>query len=239
MKTPSIYIVEDEALIADHIAHCLRENGYQIAGISASAGEALIEIEKKQPDLILLDIQLQGALDGIDLAHQLRHTFSIPYIFLTSNSDTRTLERLKLTEPAGYISKPYQARDLASNISIALYKSTRQEPKTTPRPEQEDFFFIKDKHALVKVHFPEILFAEAMDNYTRLVTADKKHVLSSTLKTVGEKLEGHGFIRTHRSYLVNLKLVDQILPRSVWVKGHEIPLTESARKQLMDLISTL
>lgn len=243
----SLYIIEDEALIADHIAMCLEEAGYGIAGITEDGETALKEVEALRPDLCLLDIHLESALDGVDVAHGLNR-LGIPFIYVTSNADPKTLARVKLTEPAGFILKPYTPEDLHANVMIALYKLQQMEkqaasktevPLTDQKPEiAEDSFFVKEKHELIRVRYQAVLYAQAMDNYTRLHTLDGKFVLSQTLKSVETKLEAHGFLRVHRSYLVNLRYVDLIGPRHLRIGKEELPVSERQRQALLDRIRT-
>ena len=117
-----IYIVEDEPLIAETIKTALEKEGYTILGMTDNAKEALFDIQEMQPDLVLLDITLDGAMDGIEMITHLKKKKEIPFIYLTSHSDDITLERAKQTEPSGYIVKPFNEKNLKSNIELALYK---------------------------------------------------------------------------------------------------------------------
>lgn len=248
MNKARIFILEDEALIADHIAICLEDLGYSIAGIADNGVEALDAIAETQPDLCLIDINLDGDLDGVDVAQEIRRRFEIPFIFVTSNTDRRTLARVQRTEPAGFIVKPYTPEDLASNVGIALYKAhhaasapSQETPVSLPtaaQPPLEDSFFVKEKHELIRIRYADILYVEAMDNYARLHTQKGKFVLSQTLKSVDARLEGQGFLRVHRSYIVNLRYVDLIAPRHVLIGATEIPVSESQRAGLLELIRT-
>ncbi len=118
----SILIVEDELIVAHSIQLRLEQRGYQIAGIAKSGEEALELIVDTEPGLILMDIRLSGRIDGIDTAEQIGRDHSIPVIFLTAYSDDETLARAKITEPFGYIIKPFETRELVNNIEIALYR---------------------------------------------------------------------------------------------------------------------
>lgn len=240
MNPARIFILEDEALIADHIALCLEDLGYAIAGIADNGTEALEAIATSQPDLCLIDIHLDGDLDGVDVAQEIRARFQIPFVFVTSNTDRRTLARVQRTEPAGFIVKPYTPENLAANIGIAIFKAQSLTP--TPvnpdsvAPELEDSFFVKEKHELIRVRYSDILYAEAMDNYTRLHTANNKFVLSQTLKSVTSRLEQQGFLRVHRSFVVGLRHIDLIAPRHVLIGETEIPVSETQRTRLMEQI---
>jgi PAS domain S-box-containing protein len=119
---PAVFIVEDDSIVADDIRDALVHLGYTVAGTARSGESALEQIGMVHPDLILMDIHLDGKLDGIETAARIRESRDIPVVYLTAHSDTEVLERAKATEPYGYILKPYEDRDLKSTIEIALYK---------------------------------------------------------------------------------------------------------------------
>lgn len=122
MGVPQILICEDEAVVAMGIESKLQNLGYQVVETAVSGEEAVQKAELTMPDLVLMDIVLQGEMDGIQAADQIRTQFDIPVIFLTAYSDDKTMERAKITEPFGYLIKPFQDRELHSAIEIALYK---------------------------------------------------------------------------------------------------------------------
>lgn len=122
MKTKQILVVEDERIVADDIQMTLQRLGYSVCGIAFSGEEALIKIENIRPDLVLMDIVLEGQMDGIEAAAVIRSHFDIPVVYLTAYGDRKLLDRAKETEPFGYIIKPFEERELHSTIEIALYK---------------------------------------------------------------------------------------------------------------------
>lgn len=117
-----VLIVEDEAIVACDIERRLLKAGYAVPGIAASGDEALAKVEQTAPDLVLMDIHLQGASDGIAVAAEVRNRFQLPVVFLTAYADKATLERAKATEPFSYLVKPISHVNLANTIEIALYK---------------------------------------------------------------------------------------------------------------------
>lgn len=233
-----IYIVEDEPIIAETIQTALSKEGYEIAGMSDNAKEALFDIEQLQPDIILLDINLEGTIDGIELAGFIRKKFAIPFIFLTSYSDDQTLERVKEQDPAGYIVKPFNERNLKTSIELALHKS-KQKITETLTSADDDSIFIKVKNELLRVDFKDILFIEAFDNYCFVVTARQKHLVSFTLKKLEEKLPQQMFLRVHRSYVVNLSRINSLQDGDAFIENHRIPVSLSYKEQLMERINTL
>jgi PAS domain S-box-containing protein len=118
----SILIVEDESIVALDMRGRLTEMGYAVVGIAASGEAALALADQKRPDLVLMDIKLQGDLDGVDTAELLRKTQDIPIIFITAFADNRTLSRAKINQAFGYILKPFQEREVLISIEMALYK---------------------------------------------------------------------------------------------------------------------
>jgi len=122
MTKANILIVEDEAIIASVIAAALRKFEYEVIDILNTGEAAVTKALKKKPDLILIDIRLQGAVDGITAAEQIQEQMDIPIIYLTAYADEPTLERAKKTKPYGYITKPFQEIELKTTIEMALYK---------------------------------------------------------------------------------------------------------------------
>jgi DNA-binding LytR/AlgR family response regulator len=237
MSKASIVIVEDEALIADHIEQLLIEEGYEVLGIFDTAEDTLAFFKNNQANIVLLDINLGGSIDGVDIANQLNKLPNLSIVFLTSNTDKKTIDRVKLTTPAGFITKPFTKEDIISNIEIALYKSTTI--KAEVEKPVSDSFFIKDKSVLIKIFYSDIHYAEAMDNYSIIYLENKKHIVPHTLKSLFELLEPFGFIKTHRSYIVNSNKISAISPKSVIIDKTEIPLSENHRSEVVSKFNLL
>jgi PAS domain S-box-containing protein len=115
-------IVEDEAIVVTHLRIHLTQLGYQVVGTAAKGERALALAAEVRPDLVLMDIGLQGPMDGIETAIAMRRRFQIPVVFLTAHAERTLLQRAKLAEPFGYIIKPVKERDLEVSIEIALHK---------------------------------------------------------------------------------------------------------------------
>jgi len=122
-----LLIVEDEAIIAEDISAICSYFGYDVIDTAHSAGHALNIIDSQSLDLVLLDINLQDEVDGIDIAQYLVDTKNIPFIYITSYSDMDTLGRAKSTRPMGYIVKPFSKNQLLSTIEIALYNHSQKQ----------------------------------------------------------------------------------------------------------------
>jgi PAS domain S-box-containing protein len=126
MKKATIMVVEDEFIVAQDIVAGLTEMGYEVFSQIDSGEGAVKKAEEMRPDLILMDIMLKGALDGVQAAEQIREQFRIPVIFLTAFANPPLLERAKSAEPFGYLIKPFSRRDLQSTIEIALFRSAME-----------------------------------------------------------------------------------------------------------------
>jgi signal transduction histidine kinase len=117
-----ILIVEDESIVALDLQNHLRLSGYTVSGVVSCGAEAIRQAEETQPDLVLMDIKLQGSMDGVEAAEEIRARLDIPVVYLTAYADDRMLERAKVTEPFGYLLKPFEGRELQVTIELALYK---------------------------------------------------------------------------------------------------------------------
>ncbi len=132
MTKLKILIVEDEALIAKDIEFSLMQLEYSIIGIAYDSTTALDMIHNRNPDLVLLDIELNSELSGIDIAKILNKKYKIPFIYLTSYADPCTIDFVKTTLPFGYILKPFSERELYSAIELASYRLQEQGEKGFP-----------------------------------------------------------------------------------------------------------
>ncbi len=127
MSKVKILVVEDESIVAKDIQNTLIKLGYDVPATASNAVSAMEKVASTSPDLVFLDIKLKGDIDGIQIAEKIRENFNIPVIFLTSYVDKPTLDRAKVTEPYGYIVKPFHESDLQSTIEMALYKFQRDQ----------------------------------------------------------------------------------------------------------------
>jgi PAS domain S-box-containing protein len=121
-SSPRILIVEDERIVANDIQQTLTELGYQVSAVASSADEALERARESIPDLVLMDIRIQGPVDGIAAAALLRDRYGVPIVYLTAHADQATIERAKRTEPLGYLMKPVQPAELRSTVELSLHR---------------------------------------------------------------------------------------------------------------------
>ncbi len=120
-----LLIVEDEPVVAIDLQDEVREFGFEVTGMAESADAALISVEQEKPDLVLMDISIDGSMDGIQAARVLRDLYAVPVVFLTSFSDAETISRATREVPYGYLTKPFKSRDLQAMLRTAVFKAVR------------------------------------------------------------------------------------------------------------------
>ena len=138
MDKARILVVEDEAIVAMDIADTLRRLGHVVTAAVPSGERAIASVKENRPDLILMDIGLEGEMDGIRTAAQIRAEFSIPVIYLTAFVDEKTLERAKVTAPTGYLTKPFEENDLRIAIEVGLYRVKLESERESLIKELQD-----------------------------------------------------------------------------------------------------
>ncbi len=242
----SILIVEDEMIIAANISMQLTNLGYKVVGIIPRAEEVLPMVRQQIPDIILMDINLKGDLDGIEVAQLIQKEFKIPIIFLTANSDETHFNRAKAVNPYGFISKPFKKLDLQRMIELTLIRI--QEEKSIEKvlelaPEEpfvlSDSIFVRSHDKMIKVFINDILYIEAERNYCKIHCKDKEHLLVTTLKDLEEKLNKNLFLRIHRSFIINLSHIDEIATSHLVIAKKAIPISPDLKKQLLQHIQKI
>ncbi len=247
MTSPTkILIVEDEMIIGANISLQLTTLGYEVSGIIPRGEEALVHIRQNKPDIILMDIQLKGSLDGVQTIQLMQKEFDIPVIYLTANSDDANFSRAKATNPYAFISKPFKKLDLKHAIELVvgrLQPTPTAEENAIPEDASsfilDDCIFVRNQEKMVRVNIQDILFIEAERNYCRIFTKGKEYVLVMTLKEMDDKLPSQHFLRVHRSFIVNMSQIDEIATSHLVIARKAIPISAELKKQLLQRIRKL
>lgn len=237
IKKAKIFIAEDDSVVSLNLKITLSDGGFSDINIFRT-GEELIKALKlgDSPDLLILDISLAGVLDGIEVAGVVFLEHKIPVIFLTSDRDRKTLEKVKKFRPQAYLLKPFDKDELISAIDLALYSFENDESENVIQKDalfNNSFLFIKTNRRLEKILFSDILYVEANDIYSNLHSVKGNYVLSYNLKTFEEKAPNDRFMRIHRSYLVNLDRIDSIDENNVIVNQQKVPIGKTYREELL------
>lgn len=238
-----VMIVEDKPIIAQDMAMMLRKYNYEVAGIALDFEDALEILKTKKVDIALLDINLESEKTGIDLAKIIREKYRFPFIFLTAYSDQKTLDEVLETNPHGYLVKPLEFKEVNANIVLALNNfqafNKDKENESSIDDVSSEFIWIKDKRNLIKLKPNDILFAQAFDNYAYVYLNDRKILMTDTLKIVEAKLAYPQFIRVHRSYLINLRAIEEIQENTIIIKDHRIPISRRFQQGFYEKLNVL
>lgn len=240
-----ILIIGDDLVISEKLAIQLKSLNYEVSGILSGREEIIQRVKENTPDLILLDIQLKGKLDAIDIASEIRNCCHIPIIYITVDPDDSTFSKAMLTKPAAFISKPFKKLDLQRAIELAIFNNNQSELSQHEEFKEggtvilTDRIFIRFRDKMVKIMFSDILYIEADRNYSRIFARCKEFLLCTTLKTIEERLPKDLFIRIHRSYIINISHVDEVGESYVMIADKPIPLSAALREHLLDHLQTL
>ena len=240
VEKTKILIAEDDFVVAKHLSITLEEKGYEVLGTCESGEELLQLLSKELPDIVIMDINLAGLLDGVEVTALVKNKTDLPVLYLTSDRDPTTLERAKLTNPDGYLIKPFDDDELIFAIEIALHRHHLNTGNTKESTVVSDsHLFVKVKNRLTKVKFEEVRYLEANDIYSILVTDKNSFILSYSLKVLEEKLPDRRFMRVHRSYIVNTDHINAIEDNYILISDKNIPIGKTYREDLMKRLSII
>ena len=218
MTNLTILIVEDEVLVATDIEESLQSLVYHVQNAVGTGKAAIEEVEKKLPDVILMDIMLKGTMNGIEAANIIRQKHDVPIIYLTANADIATIEKAKVSLPYGYIIKPFTEKDLRTNIEIARFKFENDIKSRIESDQFNKFFglgvqkkehvFFQGEKGFEKIIPDEIYFIEKQDDKSVLHIFDDEITSKNSIEDIGKLLPSEKFIRVSEYYIVN---VDKII----------------------------
>lgn len=243
MENYKILIVEDDPNIADTLKDTLEALDHEVLEVFDN-GKAVLEfVRDTRPDLILLDIQIKGDIDGVEVAEKLSESTDIPFVFTTAFADEATIKRASSFGPYGYIVKPYGMKDIYAGIEIAMsnHKLIGELKNVKPEPAMvsKDYLFLKVDTRLVKVKEDDILFVEAKGDYVLFKTEEKGYIVHATMKKVEQKLNPSKFLKVHRSFIINLDHVVDIEDSTVVIGQKVIPVSRSNKEALLSRINLL
>jgi len=252
MSKVKVFIVEDDFLHLTQLTMFIEELGLDLAGSSPKAENALNMILAVQPDLLLVDIQLKGSLNGIQLVENLNQHHPIPVIFLTAFRDEATINKAKNTDPYAYIIKPYDKNGLKAAIELAIHKFSKTtdfiefgKGKEYAFNENEDLLikdnlFVKKDGNLIKIKLVDIQYIEVKGRICILGAENEVFELRMTLQKIEEKLPKKLFLRVHRSFIINQEEIIKVnlTTNEITVANHLIPLGRSYREAFLNNLDT-
>ena len=203
MSKAKIQIVEDEAVIAMDVENQLHNLGYQVTSVVSSGNKAIEKAAIDKPDLILMDIRIQGELDGIETADLIRRNHSIPIVFSTAYLDKDRIERAKVSMPFGYVLKPIQERELKVTLEMALYISNAEKQRRQHEDWLESTLNSIGDAVIVTNSNSEITLINRVAE--KLLGLDKKDALGKALETVFQIVNEHTRLPTENPVELVLK----------------------------------
>jgi len=252
MEKLNIFIVEDESIVAKDIQNSLTKLGYNVVGSANNGKDAIEKITELRPDLVLMDIMIKGSITGIEVSEKIKEKMNIPVIFLTAYADEGTLSRAKITEPYGYILKPFKEIDLHSTIEMAVYKHQKDAELLKERDflyslvenkedKGKDTLFVKSNSRLVKVYLKDIYYVEALKDYVVIHTEFGRYTVHNSMKELDKKLGNAEFARVHRSFIARLDKIQSIDNQNLILENERkvIPVGASYREDLMQKLNLL
>ena len=243
MTPLKIGIVEDELLVARSISALLKQIGYSPLKPVRNYNDAIKMLRSESPDFLLIGKILESEPDGIELAATVNKEFGIPFIFLTANSDTATVNRAKLVKPYAYLVKPFYEKELFSSIEIAFenYNQLKKSTDTVNDSSSKitNSLFIKEGNVFHKVDMADILYIESDHVYLNVYTSQKHYIIRTKLEDFIAEYASQNFVRVHRSYAINMNHLQSIHDLSVRVGEKEIPVYKNYKQQLLAMINSL
>ena len=234
MSAIKIGIVEDEGITSEVIRLSLQKLKYKIATPAFTYNHAVQMFETEKPDLVILDIKLEEEKDGIDLAVLLKEKYKTPFIFLTANSDSTTLERAKKVRPLAFLVKPFSQVDLHATIEIAFnnYRSTLIENN-----EKNNFVLMKVGRSFEKVNTNEILFLENDNHYFNIHFSNSESITVRASSTeMMDMLPQNNFIQISRTYIVNTDKIIKMDSSSVFIGQNKLEYKATLKEEILKMI---
>ena len=230
----NVIIVDDEPLAIEVIETYLSHfPELKLKAKCSNAVEAFEALESAEIDLMFLDIQMPQ-ISGIDFLKSLKNP---PKVIFTTAFSNFAVEGFELNA-VDYLLKPFSLERFSKAVQKFLEIHTKKENKTTLLSEDEpDYIFVKSDKKLIKVRFEDIFYVEGLKDYVMLHTPTGRIVTLQTMKSLEEKLPSDIFIRVHRSYIVNLKLIELLEANSVLVNKKKIPIGKNYKDELLNVIN--
>lgn len=234
-----IIIVEDEFAIAMDTEMKLNAAGHSVIGIAQDFTSLMELIAEETPDIILMDINLGEGGNGIDIAKKLKKIVQVPVVFLSAYSNPEVVSEALEAEPFGYLVKPYKVEDLLLTIQVARSQWLSKLNLSEIKKDEvfRDSFYVQSGSKLIKIENSEVLFLQALDNYSIIQTTKNKIVVSSYLSQLAEKFNSPDFFQVHRSYVVNLRNIESIDGNTIYTGKFEIPVSRSNKAGLMSKLN--
>jgi DNA-binding LytR/AlgR family response regulator len=226
-------IIEDLPVAAAYTLNCCQKSGIlEVVNQFSNVPEALAYLNSTPVDLLFLDVEMPGAT-GFELLDQLCYR---PLVILTTSKEEYAYNAFEY-DVLDFLKKPFTYRRFQEAIH-KLERSSRQEAGTD-KPALEGSLFIKTDGKQVRLNHSDILYIESLGDYVRFVTAGKKYISHSTLKSIEEKVNNDVFLKVHRSFIINTSKIDTVRENDLFICGNEIPIGKTHRADVRKRLGIL
>lgn len=234
MTAIKIGIVEDEGVTSEVIKLSLQKLKYKIATPAFTFDQALLMVEQEKPDLVLIDIKLGEKKDGIELAEILKEKYDTPFIFITANSDSVTIERAKKVKPLAFLVKPFSQVDLHAAIEIAF---SNYQLKNNEKKELSHFVLLKVGRSFEKINTKKILYMENDNHYFNIhFTKGESKMVRASAAEMMTILPKEYFIQISRAFIINTLQIDKIDGSYIYIGTKNLDYKSSLRDSILKMM---
>ena len=218
----NILIVEDDLLIAEMLKEMLEELNHKVVAIKSTFEDVISFLNlNNQPDLVFLDINLEQIKTGIDIATKLNDTYQLPFVYLTSYSDSKTIKNASKTLPEAYLTKPFNNIQLLSTLEVVKQKL------------YVNSITIKDGIKTVNLLVTKICYIKSDKNYLEIYTTNERYTIRDSMNNFLSQQISE-IVRVHRSFAVNISFINNITANEVVLSNTSIPLSRKYRNELTE-----
>ncbi len=243
MQSLKILIVEDEFIIASNLKLMLEDLGYEPYEPASNKKEAIKLLKEQEIDIAILDINLDGKHEGIEIGKFINENFHFPFIYLTSNSDKNTIDEAKQTHPNAYLIKPFTPEDIYAAIELAILskgEKIKSENNDTQINLLNNSLFVKVGNKYCRVDINDIIYIVADGKLLDLHNLNgKKYSIRTSLDFIQNMLKQSGFIRIHRGFCININHLEAINGDFVFIASIQLPIGRHYKDELMDRLKIL
>lgn len=223
-------IVEDLPVAAEYLRNCCEKSGdIEVLGHFTNVNDAVNFLNATRVDLIFLDVEMPGD-DGFKLLDRILYS---PKVILTTSKTEYAYNAFEY-HVTDFLKKPFTYQRFQEAIGkLASLEDNRKKEST------DDHIYIKTDGKLVRLNNEDILYIESMGDYVKFVLADRKYISHNTIKNLEEKINPAVFLKIHRSYIVNLKKVQNIRDNSLFINGLELPISKANRAEVLKRLNVI
>lgn len=238
----NIMIIEDEALISSMMEMQVEILGHHIVASVSDSGAALEALDHHTVDIALMDININGTYDGVELADMIRSKQDVAVIFVTSNHDDMSFRRASRTNPAAFVTKPFTDIQLQRTISLVANKIVEEKNKEETSGQsliEEGTLFVRKNQVLQKIAIADIYYLESDGRYCRVYTRSEMLLTNSTLKDMMERLPKDIFLQCHRRYVINISKVKSINLEEdlIIMEERSVPVSRREKDKILSKIN--